>query len=120
MTTLRRHMGLFALTVYGVGDMLGAGIYGLVGKAAGLMGNLLWLGFLGAMVAAVFTGLAYAEIASRYPRAAGAAYVAQRAYGRPWVTWLVGLGVAASGLTPITPVPPTSPRWAGWCSRAPC
>lgn len=99
MTTLRRHMGLFALTVYGVGDMLGAGIYGLVGKAAGLMGNLLWLGFLGAMVAAVFTGLAYAEIASRYPRAAGAAYVAQRAYGRPWVTWLVGLGVAASGLT---------------------
>lgn len=96
---LRRTMGLGALTLYGVGDMLGAGIYGLVGKAAGLMGNLLWLGFLGAMLAAVLTGLSYANIGSRYPRAAGAAYVTQRAYRRAWLTWLVGLGVAASGLT---------------------
>lgn len=96
---LKRSMGLGALIIYGVGDMLGAGIYGLIGKAAGLMGNLLWLGFLGAMTAAVFTGLSYACIGSRYPRAAGAAYVTSRAYGRPWLTWLVGLGVAASGLT---------------------
>lgn len=92
-------MGLGALVIYGVGDMLGAGIYGLVGKAAGLMGHLMWLGFCGAMLAALFTGLSYACIGSRYPRAAGAAYVTERAYGRPWLTWLVGLGVAASGLT---------------------
>ncbi|MES2643022.1 MAG: amino acid permease [Myxococcota bacterium] len=96
---LKRTMGLGALVIYGVGDMLGAGIYGLVGKAAGLMGHLMWLGFCGAMLAALFTGLSYACIGSRYPRAAGAAYVTERAYGRPWLTWLVGLGVAASGLT---------------------
>ncbi|MDP2313403.1 MAG: APC family permease [Pseudomonadota bacterium] len=96
---LKRTMGLGALVIYGVGDMLGAGIYGLVGKAAGLMGHLMWLGFCGAMLAALFTGLSYACIGSRYPRAAGAAFVTERAYGRPWLTWLVGLGVAASGLT---------------------
>lgn len=99
MGSLKRTMGLGALVIYGVGDMLGAGIYGLVGKAAGTMGHLMWLGFCGAMLAALFTGLSYACIGSRYPRAAGAAYVTARAYGRPWLTWLVGLAVAASGLT---------------------
>ncbi len=99
MSDLKRTMGLPALILFGVGDMLGAGIYGLVGKAAGLMGNLMWMGFLAAMLAALFTGLSYATIGSRYPKAAGAAYVTGRAYGLPWLTWLVGLAVACSGLT---------------------
>ena len=60
--------------------MLGAGIYGLIGKAAGEMGNAIWLAFLVSMVAAMLTGLSYASIACRYPKAAGAAYVTQRAY----------------------------------------
>ncbi len=98
-TKLKRSMGLGALIVYGVGDMLGAGIYGLIGKAAGLMGNLVWLGFLGAMVAALLTGLSYACIGSRYPRAAGAAFATHRAFHRAWLTWVVGLAIAASGLT---------------------
>jgi amino acid transporter len=97
--TLVRTMGLGALTVYGVGDMLGAGIYGLMGKAAGLMGNAVWLAFVMAMLVALLTGLSYANIGSRYPRAAGAPYVAQRAFRAPFVSYLIGLGVAASGLT---------------------
>src|SRR5688572_22263797 len=77
---LARHIGLFALVVYGVGDMVGSGIYGVVGKAAGRMGNAVWLAFAVSMLAAMLTGLSYASLASRYPRAAGAAYVTQRAY----------------------------------------
>jgi APA family basic amino acid/polyamine antiporter len=97
--TLARTMGLGALTVYGVGDMLGAGIYGLIGKASGLMGNAVWLAFVMAMVVALLTGLSYANIGSRYPRAAGAPYVVHRAFRAPFVSFLIGLGVAASGLT---------------------
>ena len=92
-------MGLAALTIDGVGNMLGSGIYGLVGKAAGIMGNAVWLAFAGSMVAALLTGLSYACIGSRYPRAAGAAYVTHRAYRWPYLSYLVGLAVAASGLT---------------------
>ncbi len=92
-------MGLGALTVYGVGDMLGAGIYGLIGKAAGVMGNAVWLAFVVSMLVALLTGLSYANIGSRYPRAAGAPYVAHRAFRAPFISYLVGLGVAASGLT---------------------
>jgi basic amino acid/polyamine antiporter, APA family len=92
-------MGLFALVVYGVGDMVGSGIYGTVGKAAGQLGNAVWLAFLVSMVAAIFNGMSYACLASRYPRAAGAAYVTHRAFYFPYLSYLIGLTVTASGLT---------------------
>ena len=92
-------MGLFSLVVYGVGDMVGSGIYGTVGNAAAQMGNAVWLAFAVSMVAAVLTGLSYACIASRYPRAAGAAYVTQRAFKFSFLSYLIGLMVTASGLT---------------------
>ncbi len=96
---LRRQIGLFALTLYGIGDILGAGIYGLVGKAAGQMGNAVWLAFLASMVAAGFTGLSYAAVGSRHPRAGGAAYVTARAFRLSWLAYMVGLATLASGLT---------------------
>jgi amino acid transporter len=96
---LMRTMGLFSLVVYGVGDMVGAGIYGTIGKAAGQMGNAVWMAFGVSMIAAMLTGLSYASLASRYPRAAGAAYVTHRAFHWSFLSYLIGLAVAASGLT---------------------
>ena len=98
-TQLARTMGLFALVVYGVGDMIGAGVYVTIGRAAGEMGNAVWLAFTASMVAALLTGLSYASIASRYPRAAGAAYVTHRAFRFPLLSYVVGLATTASGLT---------------------
>jgi len=92
-------MGLGALVIYGVGDMLGAGVYALMGKVAGVMGNAVWLAFAASMVAAALTGLSYASLGSRHPRAAGIAYISQRAFGLPFLSYLVGLAVVASGLT---------------------
>lgn len=98
---LVRSIGLLEMTLYGAGSMLGAGIYGLIGKAAGQLGSAVWLGFLAAMAAALLTGLSYAALGSRYPRAGGAAYVTHRAYGRPLLTHVVGILVCCSGLTSI-------------------
>jgi amino acid transporter len=78
---------------------VGAGIYGTVGDAAVQMGNAVWLSFVFSMVAAVLTGLSYACLASRYPRAGGAAYVTQRAFNVGFISYLIGLMVTASGLT---------------------
>jgi amino acid transporter len=100
-TALRRSVGPFQLTLYGLGSMLGSGIYGLIGQAAGQTGNAVWLAFLVAMVAALLTALSYASLGSRYPRAGGAAYVAERAFGLPLLSFMVGLAVVCSGLTSI-------------------
>jgi len=97
--TLKRNIGLVALTLFGIGDILGAGVYGLIGKAANEMGNAVWLAFLMSMIAAGLTGLSYASLGSRFPRAGGAAYVTFRAYRLPFLSYVVGLAVLASGLT---------------------
>jgi APA family basic amino acid/polyamine antiporter len=97
--TLVQHMGLWTLVLYGIGDMLGSGIYALIGKAAGMLGSAIWLAFGVSMVAALLTALSYASLGSRYPRAAGAAYVTHRAFGKPFLSYVVGLAVMASGLT---------------------
>jgi amino acid transporter len=99
--SLARAIGPFQLFAYTLGGMLGAGIYGLVGRAAGQLGSAVWLGFIVAMVAALLTGLSYASLGSRYPQAGGAATISHRAFGRPLLTWVVGLAVMASGLTSV-------------------
>ena len=99
--TLKRTVGPFQLTLYALGSMLGSGIYALVGKAAGQAGNAVWLSFGAALVAALLTALSYASLGSRYPKAAGAAYVTQRAYRIPLLSFIVGLAVACSGLTSV-------------------
>ena len=81
--SLQRTIGPAQMALYGLGSMLGAGIYGLIGKAAGEAGNAVWLSFVVALVAALLTACSYASLGSRYPRAAGAAYVTERAYGFP-------------------------------------
>lgn len=98
---LRRSLGPMQLFAYTLGGMLGAGIYGLIGQAAGQLGAAVWLGFAVTMVAALLTGLSYASLGSRYPRAGGAAFVTQRSFHRPLLTWMVGLAVMASGLTSV-------------------
>ncbi|WP_279480026.1 APC family permease [Aureimonas sp. SK2] len=98
---LNRSVGLFQVTLLGLGSMLGAGIYGLIGEAASELGSAVWVAFMVSMVAALLTGLSYASIASRYPRAGGAAYVTQRAYRHPLLSYTVGLAVVCSGLTSI-------------------
>ena len=98
---LRRTIGPTQLAFYTLGSMLGSGIYGLVGQAAGLAGNAVWLSFLVAFVAALLTALSYASLGSRYPRAGGVAYIVERAFRSPLLGFVAGLGILCSGLTSI-------------------
>ena len=97
--SLRKSIGAWQIGLYGLGSMLGAGIYALVGRAADSLGNAIWLAFLAAMIVAMLTGLSYACVGSRYSKAGGAAYVTQRAMRKPWLSYVVGLCVTMSGLT---------------------
>jgi APA family basic amino acid/polyamine antiporter len=88
-TTLRRSLGLFETTLGGIGIILGAGIYVLVGEVAGQAGDALWMSFLIAAGAAIVVGLSYAELASTYPRA-GADYEYTRQAMGPRAAFVVG------------------------------
>ncbi|GAA5122939.1 amino acid permease [Luteolibacter yonseiensis] len=98
-TRLQPALGRWQVLFYGLGSMLGAGIYALVGRAAESLGNAIWLAFLAAMIAALLTGLSYACVGGRYPKAGGAAYVTQRALKKPAISYMVGIAVMMSGLT---------------------
>jgi APA family basic amino acid/polyamine antiporter len=88
MTQLERSLNLWEVTLMGVGVILGAGIYVVIGEAAGLSGNALWLSFIFASVVASFTGLSYAELSSRFPHA-GAEYVYVKQSFGDVLAWLV-------------------------------
>ena len=92
-------MGAPMLALYGLGSMVGAGIYGLVGRAAGLLGGAVWTSFVVAMAAALLTGLSYAALGARYPQAGGTAYVIERAFRTRLLSYTAGFCVVASGLT---------------------
>jgi basic amino acid/polyamine antiporter, APA family len=97
--TLQQTIGGWQVMFYGLGSMLGAGIYALIGRAADSLGNAVWLAFLVAMIAAMLTGLSYACVGSRYAKAGGAAYVTQHGLHKPLLSYVVGIAVMMSGLT---------------------
>lgn len=101
---LKRTLGLFSLVAYGVGDILGAGIYGLVGKIAGIVGNACWLSFLFALFVASLTGLSYAELASRFPRAGGETSYSFEAFRIPILSHALGFLVLMSGVVSMAAV----------------
>ncbi|GAA1540980.1 APC family permease [Actinomadura kijaniata] len=96
---LRRVVGRRTLLLFVIGDILGAGIYALVGKVSGEVGGAVWLPFLVAFVLAALTATAYAELVGKYPQAAGAALYVNRAFGVPFVTFVVAFAVMMSGVT---------------------
>jgi len=90
MSELKQHLGLFQTTMYGVGLILGAGIYALIGNAAGIAGNSVWMSFILAAFAAIFTGLSYAELSSMYPKAAAEYSFIKNAFSNNFIAFLVG------------------------------
>jgi APA family basic amino acid/polyamine antiporter len=98
-TPLKRVITRPMLIIFVIGDILGAGIYAVVGQVAGAVGGAIWASFLLAFTLALFTCFAYAELVTKYPRAAGAALYVQRAFGVPFVTFVIAVTVMASGIT---------------------
>ena len=90
MSELKRHMGLFSLTLYGVGLTLGAGIYVLIGEAAGFAGNSMWISFVLGAIVAIFAGLSYAELSALFPKAAAEYVFVKNAFKSEFIGFQVG------------------------------
>lgn len=97
--TLRRSLGLPLVALYGLGNILGAGIYVLVGKVAGFAGTSTILAFIIAMIIAAFTAFSYMELAGRFPVSASVSVYLHKAFGKRWLSILIGLTMVAGGVT---------------------
>ena len=96
---LSRSLGLPLVTLYGLGNILGAGIYVLIGKVAGFAGSSTTLAFLLAMVTAAVTALSYMELSGRYPVSASVSVYLHRAFGKRWLSTGIGLAMVGGGIT---------------------
>lgn len=80
-TNLKRNLSLWDIVLFGVGGIVGAGIYAIIGEAASLSGEMLWLSFALAAVVALLSALAYAELVSQFPDAGGSFEYVKQAFG---------------------------------------
>lgn len=90
---LERSIGLVSLVLYGLGITIGAGIYVLVGEAAGRAGTYAPTSFLFAAVVMAFSAASFAELSGRIPQSAGESAYIQRGFGLPWLTLATGLAI---------------------------
>jgi basic amino acid/polyamine antiporter, APA family len=96
---LKRGIGPWLLLFFILGDIVGAGIYALVGEVGALVGGAIWTAFLCAFVLAIFTAASYAELVTKYPRAGGSATYVNNAFRNSFVSFMVAFAVMASGIT---------------------
>ncbi len=94
---LAKSLSLWDILFLTMGVILGAGIYAIIGEAAGMAGNMLWLGFFTAGFIALLSALSYAEFVSRFPDAGGSFEYIKRTFGT--TTALVfGTGTIFTGI----------------------
>ena len=91
-------LSLLSLSLFGVGIILGAGIYAILGAAAGVAGASLWISFLMAAIVALLTGLSYCELATLYPKAGAEYTYLKKAYpDKEWVPFILGFILLFAG-----------------------
>jgi APA family basic amino acid/polyamine antiporter len=94
---LRRSVGFWQVTVRGIGIVIGAGFYVLIGPATEDAQNAVWLAFFMAAVLSALTGLSYAELAGMFP-SAGAEYAFARHAFNEFAGFVVGWMMIAANL----------------------
>lgn len=96
---LKRAITPKLLLLFIVGDILGGGIYALVGEVGAETGGAIWVAFALALVMAAFTAGSYAELVSKYPHAGGAGLYVHRAFKNRFLSFIVAFAVVMSGVT---------------------
>lgn len=95
---LKRSLNLPLLVLYGLGTTIGAGIYVLVGAAAGRAGIYAPMAFIVAAIGIAPTAASYGELASRYPVSAGEAAYVNAGFGSRVMSLFTGWLVIVSGV----------------------
>jgi len=96
--TLKRSLTLPMLVLYGLGTTVGAGIYVLVGAAAGRAGMQAPLAFIVAAIAMIPTAASYGELSGRYPLSAGEAAYVEAGFKTRYMAIFIGGSIAVHAM----------------------
>lgn len=103
---LKQSLGLSTLTFYGVGTVLGAGIFVVIGEVVAEAGPLSPLAYAFAGLVALTTALSFAELGARIPTAGGPIDYVEAAFERRWLAnatgWALTVANIVSGATITT------------------
>jgi len=84
-------MNVWSVTSLGIGSMVGAGIFALLGQVALCAGHDTYLAFLVGGIVAGFSGYSYAKLAARYPEAGGIVDYFEQAFGTTVISGTLSL-----------------------------
>ncbi|NKB33057.1 MAG: amino acid permease [Pseudomonadales bacterium] len=98
VSELKRVLSLPMVCLYGLGNILGAGIYVLIGRVAAEAGYFAPLAFILASLIAAVTAFSFAELSSRFPYAAGSALYVHRGFQRQQLTKVIGILIVLTGV----------------------
>ncbi len=101
---LKKELTLFDAVVYGIGIIIGAGIYALIGKGAGLAGNALWLSFVIGGTVALFSGFSYAELSSAFSKNAAEYHFMRHATRNRMFSFVIGWLTIFAGIAAMATV----------------
>ncbi len=116
-------IGLFAAMSIGIGGMIGAGIFSILGVVAEASGSAMWVSFLIGGVIALFSTYSYAKLGVRYPSAGGAVEFLVKGFGDGvlsgginmylWIGYVIALALYAQGFSgyAMTFLPRNSVPW---------
>ncbi len=106
-SSTHNRIGLFAAICIGIGGMVGAGIFSILGVVAEAAGTAMWLSFCIGGVVALLSTYSYAKLGARYPTAGGAAEFLVQGFGDGilsgginiymWIGYIIALALYAHG-----------------------
>lgn len=105
MIELKRVLGLPMLTFYGIGMILGAGIYSIIGAATGIAGETVWISLIFAAITATLAALSYAELSAMFPEVGGEYVYLKKAFPQyHWPATTVGYMMVFAGIATASTV----------------
>ena len=106
---MKNRISLIAAISIGIGGMIGAGIFSILGVVAEASGAAMWLSFLIGGVVALFSTYSYAKLGAKFPSAGGAVEFLVQGWGKGtlsgglnlfmWIGYVIAIALYAQGFS---------------------
>ncbi len=102
MHTSKKPIGFWSAVSMGIGAMVGAGIFALLGEASAISGSAVYISFIIGGVIALFSGYSLGKLGARYPSSGGIIEYLSQSYGVGFFTGTMGIMLYFSAIVSLS------------------